>query len=412
MEHLSPTPEWLTVSEAAERLGVKRETIYAYISRGRLTSRPSDDGRGSMLDPLDVDRLRGLSVRKGPAARHRGRVASAITRVQDGEIHYRGRDALTLSRTATFEQAAELLWGIELDSATDWQAAPSVTRLYRRLAPALPDGALPLERLRFIAALIATTEPPIGRGSSRSALAGRAARLLAAMVAALPEQSKLNDEARDLSPSYGFASLLWSRLCSRKPSTIELGTLNAALILLADHDLAASTHAVRIAARADVDLTGVVRLGLDIGSGPVKGGASLAVEAFLDDLDSPHGVEAALRKRHRQGEPVPGFGHVVHPSGDPRARELLRLLTKWPRSSNRSAIIDEILQRQSQKGLPPPNAGLALAALAYMGGMIPGAGEAIFVVARCVGWISHAMEEYELGPSLEREHSVYIGPKW
>jgi citrate synthase len=182
------------------------------------------------------------------------------------------------------------------------------------------------------------------------------------------------------------------------------------MILSLDHDLASSTHLVRSAARAGVGPAGIVRLGADVGSGPVKGATDLAIEDFLRNVESPSTVAVALTKRLRQGEPIPGFGHVMYPDGDSRASQILEHVRACARAPERLATVEEVIRTQSRRGLPPPNAGFAIAALTYVADMIHGAGEAIFVTSRSVGWIAHAIEEYGR-PPLPRQRSVYVGPR-
>ncbi len=256
-------------------------------------------------------------------------------------------------------------------------------------------------------ACISSFEPPEW-SASPSVIASAARRAYASTLVALPERSK--PSVSKAGPERPWAAaMLWSRICERPPSDEELSILNGAMIVLADHDLASATMLARMAARAGVNPSGVIRLGADVGSGPVKGAASLAIESFLRNLDSPDRVETALMMRLRQGEPVPGFGHSVYPSGDPRADYILDRLRRVAPSSKRLATVEEVIRTQERRGLPLPNAGFGIAALTFVLDMVPGAGEAIFVMARAAGWIAHAIEEYGQ-PMPRRQNSRYVGP--
>jgi citrate synthase len=111
----------------------------------------------------------------------------------------------------------------------------------------------------------------------------------------------------------------------------------------------------------------------------------------------------------RRGEKVPGFGHFVYRSGDPRARLLLELVRRAAPKSRQLAVADAILAEVRRRSLPGPNIDFAIATLARSGGMIRGAGEAIFAVARVAGWTAHAIEAYESGVPI-RPRAAYTGP--
>lgn len=395
------TRDWITADEAAARLQVKRETVYAYVSRGRIKSKRSSDGRGRVLNPIDIERL---------ASRARGNkrpsgevIESAITLIKDDELFYRGRPARDLATNSTFEHVAESLWGELGAESGRWEPSTQIVETFGRVAARLPATALPVDALRIVGSCQAAFDPPDPDPTPRL-LMSSAKRVLMTMISALPALGE---------PIAGYRSplvaLLWSRLSVREPSEGELDVLNAAMIMLADHDLARSTIAVRFAASAGLGAGSVIRLGMDFGGGVVKGVASLAIEAFLHNLASADAVEIALNRRLKQGEPIPGFGHPMYALADPRGREILDRLRAAATDRERLATIEEVIRMQLSRGLPPPNAGFALAALTYVTGMGPGAGETVFVVARSAGWIAHAIEALESAP-MSRGTSVYVGP--
>jgi citrate synthase len=399
------TGAWLTADEVASRLNVKRETVYAYVSRGRLASRRESGGRGSVFDPVDVERLAARSQRGGRSGSTQPE--SELTLIENGELYYRGFDARTLAQERSFEDVAELLWGSDGRRGNDWQPGPFTEALTRSLAD-LPPVTLAVDQLKIIASSIGALDVPFSEADP-DVVAASARRLLMTMIGALPSHSEVETWPAEDPRGGRVVPFLWSRLCPHLPSVEDLRTLSTAMILDADHDLATATVAVRTAARAGVDPGGIVRLGMDVGRGPVKGAAGLAIEAFLRAVESPDHVEAALTGRLRQGEPIPGFGHAMYPDGDPRASAILDALRASGADPQRLQTVDEVVARQLQRGLPPPNAGFAIAALSYVTDMIPGAGEVIFVIARAVGWIAHALEEYGREP-LPRQHSLYVGP--
>lgn len=393
--------DWLTADEAADRLNVKKETVYAYVSRGRLTSRKATGGRGSLFRLADVDRLV-ARVRRGREATH-DTVESDITFITPEALFYRNRRATDLAESRTFEDVARLLWGFDSPSPP-WVPARGTVRFCRRVIKTLPASALPVDQVKVTAACIAAIEPPTW-DISPDVVATTAQRTLATMLTALPVKSDPVDVAGMPVPASPVAALLWSRLCDRQPSDAELRLLNTAMVMLADHDLAAATYVIRTAARAGVEPGGLLRLGIDVGSGPVKGSASLAIESLLHNMKSSATVEESLGMRLRQGASIPGFGHQVYPAGDIRASHILERLRHLTPKSDRLATVEGVIKTQEWRGLPAPNAGFALAAMTYVLGMAPGSGEAIFVISRAAGWVAHAIEAYGSGP-MERVYSV------
>ncbi len=185
--------------------------------------------------------------------------------------------------------------------------------------------------------------------------------------------------------------------------------LDAALVLLADHELAASTVAARVAASVRADPYAVASAGLATVSGTLHGGASLGIEALLDEIDRPGQAATVVGARLRRGERLRGFGHRLYPDGDPRAGFLLTRLRATAAGSPRMEVVDALLETTSLRGLPEPNVDLALAALAHVTAMTRGSGEAIFAIARTAGWIAHALEEYDRNTPI-RPRAVYTGP--
>jgi citrate synthase len=209
-------------------------------------------------------------------------------------------------------------------------------------------------------------------------------------------------------PGEPVAEALWSRLCDRRPSPGLLRAMSAALVLLADHELAASTLAARVAASVRADPYAVVGTGLGAMSGALHGGASLGAETLIDAAHGPDDVPRVVAELLRRGEKVPGFGHPVYRGGDPRAVVLLDLVRRAAPKSGQLAVAEAVLAEVRHKSLPAPNVDFAIATLAQVAGMVRGAGEAIFAVARTAGWIAHAIEAYA-GDGPLRPRAVYTG---
>ncbi|SNQ46202.1 Citrate synthase [Frankia canadensis] len=396
----SPSAGRLTTRQVADRLGVKTETVYAYASRGLLTSERAAGGKGSTFDPVEVERLRRAD--RGDAGRREGRgfpqISTAITLIRDGGLYYRGRDATALAVGSTFEEVIALMWqrgdGFSVPFADS--EAP-----VRWPGVELPGMRLP-DRLR-IAVPIAAAADPLRFDLGPASVAAMGARLLGDFLAALP---LLGDDADDP----GLAARLWPRLTAIPPTPDLLRCLEATLILLADHDLAVSSVAARVAASARAHPYAVVSAGLGALDGPLHGGASSLAYRLLIETLSAGSAAMVIADHLRSGQRVPGLGHALYPRGDPRARALLRLLGATEHGGPSVAAIDEIVTVASRDASLLPNIDGALAALAVSMGMGRYAGEAIFIIARTVGWIAHALEEYQEKPLRMRALGVYTGP--
>jgi citrate synthase len=236
------------------------------------------------------------------------------------------------------------------------------------------------------------------------------------MVDCLPDPASATPLPSSPLAEGGIAGRFWYRICPKRPDPGLLGALRAAMALLADHELAASTFAARMAASVRADPYAVVATGLGaLGTSRQydsisrkHDGASLGVETMLAAARDPADAVRVVGDLLRRGERIPGLGDFA--SGpDPRAKALLDLVKKAAPRSARYAVAAAVLEETRLRSLPEPNVDFALAALVNVAGMIHGAGEAIFAVARTAGWIAHAMEEYAKNVPL-RPRTVYIGP--
>jgi len=421
--------EWISATEAARRLGVKQATLYSYVSRGVLTRRRAAGERVSRFDPAEVSELAQRGRPRRPAGLAGLVIESALTEIDGDQLRFRGVDVLDLAREADFEDVCALLWGSASPAnggpgrlrEAGWQATASAVAAGAMAQAALPVDTFPLERLQVIVPALAAADPlrlafdpPAVAAAGRAIIAGMVDCLPAAGSArgagrgAAPQRAEAAQTARPGRPG-GIAGRLWPKLCPQSPPAGLLDALRAALVLLADHELAASTLAVRVAASVRADPYAVVGTGLGALGGALHGGASLGAEAMLAAAQDPADAPRVVGDLLRRGERVPGFGHFVYRSGDPRATLLLALVAAAVPASPRLAVADAVLAETHRRALPEPNIDFALAVLASCAGMITGAGEVVFAVARTAGWLAHAMEEYASRTPL-RPRAVYTGP--
>ncbi len=375
-----------TTEEAARRLGVKVPTLYAYVSRGLVQSHPDPARRGSLFDLADIENLAARSRGGRQTATRLATITTGVSQLdqQLGPV-YRGRVATELARDSSFEEVAELLW--QVDGGGDWSA------------PDLGVCPLPhaLDRMRWALVLCGATDPL--RSDLRPVAVARAARRAAAALT----------DAVGPPPAEGDAGLsIAARLAARltaPSSAVPTPAVNAALVLMADHELATSTMAVRVAASVRSDPYDALLAGLATLAGPLHGGASQQAHEMLVVAERD-GVPRALNDVLREQGRLPGFGHSVYKSGDPRFDALLALAEPLL-SDERRAIVHEVMALAAAHDVPLPNCDLALAALSWGTDMPPDTGRTIFAVARVAGWAAHYMEELTERPLRFRARAVY-----
>ena len=416
--------EWIGATEAAERLGIKPASLYAYVSRGVLSRRREADGRASMFDAAEVEELARRGRPRRPVGGSELVFESALTELTETCQRYRGLDATDLALRCSFEEVAMLLWTGSLpdrSAAADpsrpgWQATAEALAAGRAAQAALPAGTLPLERLQVIVPALAATDQfrlhldlPAVVAAGQSLVAGMTGALPDAGGGRAPTGPQARSEAAPADPEDGVAARLAPKLCQQPVSAGLIRVLNAALVLVADHELAASTLAARVAASMRADPYAVVATGLGAMGGALHGGAALGAELMLSSASSPADAPRVVGDLLRRGEKLPGFGHFVYKGGDPRANLLLRLIADLEPESPQLAIAAAVTDEARRRALPEPNIEFALAVLVGVAGMVRGAGEAIFATGRTAGWLAHAFEEYQRNIPI-RPRSVYTGP--
>ncbi|MEU7058812.1 citrate synthase [Streptomyces sp. NPDC046197] len=402
-----PAERRLSTRETAELLGVKPETVYAYVSRGQLSSRREPGGRGSTFAAEEVEALARRTRREAGVASGSGgelSVRTAITLIDKDRYYFRGVDATDLAARHSYEEVAEWLWTGKLRRGATLTAPKASVAVARRAVDALPEHTGPTDRLR-VAAIAAAAADPLRFDLSEEAVLGTARALVPTLVNALPPVLRGH---RDQGP---LAHRLWARLSGRPADEASLRALDTALGLLADHDLAASTLAVRVAASARAHAYAAVSAGLGVIEGPLHGAASgLAHRLLLETLDRGS-AGPVIAEELRDGRRIPGLGHRLYLGEDPRARALFGLLEEMPQAAPALAAARDIVTTVARHTPLHANVDLALAVLTVSCGMPATAGETIFAVARTAGWIAHALEEYGERPLRMRPSGHYVGQR-
>jgi citrate synthase len=227
---------------------------------------------------------------------------------------------------------------------------------------------------------------------SPAGAAATGARILGLLVAAISGQHGGNSAADSLAAAFGAPAHVF----------------DAALILLADHELNASSFAARVVASTGAHPYAVVSAAMAALSGPKHGGAALGVHALIADAASDGEPERAVAARVRRGESMPGFGHKLYPDGDPRYAALMAVCTAPFGGDVRFRLCGALAEAGAVATGLKPNVDFALATLVYAIGLPPGAGPALFALGRSAGWIAHAIEQYADG-RLIRPRAKYVG---
>jgi citrate synthase len=363
---------YVSATEAARMLGVTKPTLYAYVSRGIVGRSTAADGRTSLYAREEIRQLAGRARRRETApATIDVQISSSITELQDEVLSYRGHDAAGLARDHSFEQVAELLWTGTLGRrGLVW---PADRRLLARCRSvhetAGASGAI--ARLTLAATTVAQDSPGDDAPS--------AARRLLAIAPSLLGGPVNGDIATRLAAAY-----------RRRPSPELVDAVSRALVLLADHELATSTLAVRVACSVRADPYAAIAAGLCVVGGPLHGTASTTAADVLDDA-SRRSPREAVDRVLSAGLRLPGFGHSVYKRGDPRLAPLLESVRALPDTPGRMRVVEQLLVEAGRRLGQLPNVDFGLGALTFVAGLPRDA--SLFAVARIAGWAAHYDEE-------------------
>lgn len=406
-------PAFLSGAEAAALLGIKRETLYAYASRGLVRSEPGGRGRARRYRRDDLLRLQARHDARaghGPVAASALRwgepvLASALTSIDARGLRYRGHTAVELAETSSFEAVAELLWSGTLpEGPVTWRAA-GLGLPPRSLSALLPEGAHPLATLALAVPALAAADPR--RFDAPPSEEKARARELIPRMAALLGFAADPSRARVAVRGSVARAVLVGLGATASPEAER--AVNQALVLLADHELNASAFAVRVTASAGADLYACISAGLAAASGPLHGGSCDRVEALVREASSASSARAFVRERVRRGEALPGFGHPLYPEGDPRAAPLLRAASALAPDHAPLRTLLAILDAARSLGLEAPTVDFGLVAVALALRLPPGTAASIFAMGRTAGWVAHTLEQREAG-FLLRPRARYVGP--
>ncbi len=391
-------PDYISSAEALAVLAVKPQTLYSYVSRG-LIRRICVDGKTSLYNRDDVRRLKARSTaRSGHGAVAGGALqwgepvlVTGITDITAQGPRYREHLALDLARDgATFESVAEYLWSAkDIRASTRWNSDEAIFRIAPQVAALA--GAYPgihLRQLLTEIVVLLCIEHSQGDREPQLEPSPRAARtLVQALCVAF---GFVGPRRRFVAPQdcEGIAAYIL-RAFGIDAGRPQVRALDAALVLLADHEFSPATFAARIAASSGVDLHSCVGAALHVHFGSALGLRCDRIEQALHAASPEPGHAASLMHAY----PL-GFSHPLYVDGDPRAREILeRALSLTEHAAATRKALEALRLIDNHQGAVSLDAALIVLCRALgLNGPVAGG---LLAVSRSAGWIAHVMEQYK-----------------
>jgi citrate synthase len=340
-----------------------------------------------------------------------------------GVLAYFGYDIHDLARGASFEEVCYLLWHGRLpnraelgDLQSQLAAERPLSEATLRLMKQLPSGD-GMDMLRTLTSALGQQDPQAG-DTSPQANYRKAVRLTAqiASIVATYGRMKAGGGPIQPDPALGHAANFLYLLTGDRPSALATRAFDIALVLHADHELNASTFAARVAAATLTDLYSATVAAIGTLKGPLHGGANADVMRLLIEIGedaTPERIDEAIRSRLARKIKVPGFGHRVYRTEDPRATHLRRMSkelgekagnTRWFEMSRR---IETLVTGEKKLY---PNVDFYSASTYHTLGIDIDLFTPIFAVSRISGWTAHCLEQYA-NNRLIRPRTDYIGPQ-
>ncbi|OFW06937.1 MAG: citrate synthase [Acidobacteria bacterium RIFCSPLOWO2_02_FULL_68_18] len=341
-----------------------------------------------------------------------------------GVLAYCGYDIHDLARSATFEEVCYLLWHRRLptraelgDLQSELAAArplpEAIVRLMRSLPPV--DG---MDALRTVTSALAHYDPEAA-DTSAAAQYRKAVRLTAQIGSVVATWGRLQAGGGPIAPNpaMGHAASFLYMLTGARPDAPSIRAFDLALTLHADHELNASTFAGRVAAATLTDIYSATVAAIGALKGPLHGGANAEVMRMLLALGqdaSADRVEQTIRAKLGRKEKIPGFGHRVYRTEDPRATHLRRMSHELGKRAGTTAWFDmseriEAIVKGEKK--LNPNVDFYSASTYYTLGIPIDLYTPIFAVSRISGWTAHILEQYA-NNRLIRPRADYTGPAY
>lgn len=340
-----------------------------------------------------------------------------------GILAYRGIDIHELADNSTFEETCYLLWFGRLPKRDELKDLQQKLAEERRLDPAIidflrraPKTALPMDVLRTAVSALSFYDPE-DRKNDHEANVHKAIRLTSeiAMIVAAYDRIRKGKNVVEPDKSLSHSANFLLQLNGTKPSSTAERALDIALILHADHELNASTFAARVTAATLSDMHSAITSAIGALKGPLHGGANEAVFQILQGIDrSKADPIAYVKGMLAQKKKVPGFGHRVYHTEDPRATHLRKMSHDLGESSGQRQWYDmsEKIEHfvKAEKKLNA-NVDFYSASTYHTLGIDLDLFTPIFAVSRISGWTAHVIEQLD-DNRLIRPRAEYMGPEY
>jgi citrate synthase len=339
----------------------------------------------------------------------------------DGEagiLAYHGYDIHTLADNATFEEVIFLLWNGRLPNQAELAYLKHNLVEYRPIPRRITDflgsagDGAPMDVLRTAVSMLSLTDPT-AKDMSTEANVTKAHRLMAqtATIVTTFDRLRAGQPVIDGDPGLGFAANFLYTLTGKRPDDVMERAFDVALTLHADHELNASTFAARVTAATLSDIYSAVTSAIGALKGPLHGGANEDVIKFLLEAGDSQKALQMVRDRLGKKMKMPGFGHRVYRTLDPRAIHLKQLSEEIGKRTGHSDLYEISRQiEQTIKDLKGLNANVDFysASTYYSLGIPVDLFTPIFAVSRMSGWTAHVLEQYR-NNRLIRPRADYIG---
>ena len=341
-----------------------------------------------------------------------------------GVLAYCGYDIHELATSASFEETCFLLWHRRLpsraelgDLASQFAAARALPEPIIRIIRSLPGGNA-MDAVRTLTSALAHFDPDAA-DTSPTGQYRTAVRLTAQVASLVATYGRLAAGGGPIQPdpAMGHAASFLYLLTGDRPSALATRAFDMALVLHAEHELNASTFAARVTAATLSDLHSAVVAGISALKGPLHGGANAEVMRMLIDLgEEARGdrIDEVIRGKLARKEKIPGFGHRVYRTEDPRATHLRQMSreigqqvghTRWFAMSER---IEAFMKREKKLDA---NVDFYSASTYYVLGIPIELFTPVFAASRTSGWTAHILEQYA-DNRLIRPRAEYTGPTY
>lgn len=336
----------------------------------------------------------------------------------EGVLSYRGYNIHTLADNATFEEVIYLLWNGRLPRRDELEKLKADLAANRSIPKAVTEflagvgRAEPMDVLRTAVSMLGLYDP-LARDQSPEANAQKAVKLMSQTptIVAIYDRLRNGRPILEGDPKLGFAANFLYTLTGKQPDEVMERVFDIALTLHADHELNASTFAARVTAATLSDIYSSMTSAIGALKGPLHGGANQDVIRMLLEVGSPENAVARVHDMLAKKKKIPGFGHRVYRTEDPRATHLRVLSEELGKRTGHKDLfemsrrVEETIKKE--KGLNA-NVDFYSASTYYSLGIPIDLFTPVFAISRMSGWTAHVLEQYH-NNRLIRPRAEYKG---